>query len=96
MGPNIGGPGARTWLLILGNDCLNRGGPIGWDDGESADWGRFGDMGDPPVHSFGVGDTTPFPNLNGGHSTRLKVTALVENPFVLDKDGRSKVGRRRL
>ena len=66
------------------------------EEGESADWGRLGGMGESPKHSLGDERVGPFPNRNGGHSTRLMDTALVVKPFVRDNDGLNRVGRLRL
>ena len=93
------------WLFRFENEaCLNLGGPIGCEEGESADWGRLLRWGGEPMEPLvPFGDNgerveAPFPNLKGGHSTRagLRERALVVKPLVRDKEGRKRFGRRRL
>ena len=85
--------------------CLNLGGPIGCEEGESADWGRaqVREGGEPmglegPLGDIGESADAPLPNLNGGHSTRaeFRERALVAKPLVRDRDGRRRFGLRRL
>jgi len=82
--------------------CLNLGGPIGIDDGESADLGRQSRGGDEPKPSIGdiraADGIAPLPNLNGGHSTLadFREIEIVVEPLLRDEHGLSKVGRRRL
>lgn len=83
--------------------CLNLGGPIAIEDGESADLGRLSRGGEEEKLSTGDigpggGREIPLPNLNAGHSTLadLRETEFVDTPFAREKDGLDSVSLRRL
>lgn len=89
---------------MLPNGLLGRGGPIKEADGLFADCGLRSWIGDSMKHSSRDIDVVvdnlllPAPKRNGGKtlSALRGLMLLVEKPFVLVKEGRTKIDFRRL